>query len=175
MTTTEFVVPTTTDWPDWSTHRRTVGRAVRSSLHCVIATTGPDGTPHVTPIGSVVLTEPGRGIYLEIFASRLGRNLDHDPRFCLLAVDSSKGFWLESLVRGRFTKPPGIRLTGTAGPRREATEQEQARFRRQVAPLRMTRGHRILWTRGDRARDLYFDAAIPLRLGAMTAGTIAAT
>ncbi len=171
MTTTlGATAPPETDWPDWGIHRRTVRRALRSSLHCAIATTNVDGSPHVSPIGSVVLTEPGRGIYLEIFASRVGHNLDRDPRFCLLAVDAGKRFWLESLVRGRFSVPPGIRLKGTAGPRRSATAEEQERFRRQVAPLRFTRGHRILWTRGDRARDLFFDAAIPLRLGAMTAG-----
>ena len=35
-----------------------------------------------------------------------------------MVVNSAKGFWLKSLIMGKFYKHPGIRLTGTAGEKR---------------------------------------------------------
>ena len=56
---------------DWNLVRRGVTDAFRSSLHCSVATSNEDGSPHLTPIGSVLLTEAGRGIYFEIFATQV--------------------------------------------------------------------------------------------------------
>ncbi len=85
-----------------------------------------------------------------------------------MAVDSGKRFWLASLTRGRFTAPPALRLTGTAGPRRPATPSEQQRWLRRVRPVRRLNGHRLLWGDLTHVRDLSFDTALPVRLGKMT-------
>ena len=78
--------------------------------------------PCVTPIGSVALTEPGRGFYFEEFPTRLPRNLRRDPRVSILGVNSSRLFWLRALLFGRFPAPPAIRLGGRTDLVPEARE-----------------------------------------------------
>lgn len=158
----------TIDQDSWDEARRTVRRGLRSSLHCSIASINDDGSAHVSPIGSVILTSPTKGMYFDVFAGRLSRNIDRDPRITVLAVDSSIKFWLRSLAKGRFAASPGIRLIGTAGPRRPATEQEAQRFRQAVRPLRHLKGHDLLWANMGSVRDLDFESIRPIRLGAMT-------
>lgn len=157
----------------WESVTSLFRRTFRSTLHYSVATVGPDGAPHVTPIASVLLTEPGRGILFDIFTSRLAFNLEHDPRLCVMAVDTTKRFWLKSLLRARFGLPPATRLTGTAGPRRRATVEEQQRWLRRVRPLSRLKGHALLWGNLAHVRDLAFDEVVPVRLGSMTrdAGT----
>ncbi len=156
---------------DWPIAQSVFRRAFRSSYHYSIATVSESGDPHVTPIGSVMLTEPGRGLFFDILTSRLSRNLDRDPRVCVMAVDTGKRFWLKSLARGRFAAPPALRLSGTAGPRRPATAEEQARWLRRVRMVRRLNGHAALWGNLDHVRDLSFGRAIPVRLGTMTRST----
>lgn len=157
--------------PDvWRQVRATLRGAGSSSLHCAIASIGADGHPHVTPIGSVMLTEPGRAVYLDVINVQLSRNLDRDPRLTVLAVDSRRLAWVRAMVRGRFETPPGVRLIGTAGPSRPIRDDERERFERRVRLAVRTRGGRRLW--GDptafRARDLTFTAVTPVRIPAMT-------
>jgi hypothetical protein len=62
------------------------------------------------------------------------------------------------------------RLSGTAGSRRWATDEEVARFRRRVRVVRRLKGHDMLWGADRiRARDLEFDLEHPVHLGTMTA------
>lgn len=156
---------------DWPGVKRMFRRGLRSSRHFAIATVGEDGGPHLTPIASVILTEPGKGFFFDIFTERLGENLDRDPRVCVLAVDSGLRFWLGSLLRGRFADPPALRLLGTAGPRRPATPEERERWLRRVRPVRRLVGYRLLWGHLDHVRDLTFDAAIPVGMGPMSGPT----
>lgn len=72
---------------DWAMVRRLVPRTIRSSLHCSIASLNPDGSPHVTPIGSFLPTEKGRGVYFDAFNAQLSANVDRDPRVTILAVN----------------------------------------------------------------------------------------
>lgn len=153
---------------DWKECKEVFRRAFRSSFHYSVATVGADGEPHVAPIGSVLLTGPGRGIYFDIFTSDLSDNVDRDPRVCILAVDSGKWFWFRSLLGGRFIAPPGVRLVGTAGPRRPATDEEKQRWLRRVRAVRRLRGHRLLWSDLEYVRDLEFTGSEPVRLGRMT-------
>lgn len=155
----------------WPEVRDVWHRALATSLAVSVATVGEDGAPHVSPIGSLVLgREPGTGFMLELFSRQTGRNLDRDPRLVVLAVDSSALRFVAALARGRFPNPIGTRLSGTAGPRRWATEEELARFRRRVRAVRRLKGHDLLWGADRmRARDLVFDLEHPVRLGAMTA------
>lgn len=159
-----------TDPAVWQQVRATVRGASASSMHCAIASIGADGHPHVTPIGSVMLTEPGRGVYLDVINVQLSRNIDRDPRIELLAVDSRRRTWLRGLVRGRFDTPPGVRLVGVAGATRPLRDDERERFERRVRWAIRTRGGRRLW--GDpsrfRARDLTFTDVSPVRIPAMT-------
>ena len=70
-----------------------------------------------------------------------------------------------NLVRRGVT---GFRLSGTAGPRRLASAEEQYLWRRKVRRLRRLRGHDMLWGQLTHVRDLGFDAVTPVRIGALT-------
>ncbi|GAB10858.1 pyridoxamine 5'-phosphate oxidase-related protein [Gordonia araii NBRC 100433] len=152
----------------WAQACLVVRRAVRSSLCCSIASTNPDGSPHVTPIGSVMLGDPGTAIYFEAFNKRLAANVDRDPNIAILAVDSRQRLWLPALMRGRFSATPGLRLLGRVAPVRAGTSDEIERFRRVVGPLLRTRGGAALWGSLDTVRDVEIDRIQPLDLGPMT-------
>jgi hypothetical protein len=153
---------------DWEMARQTVRHSFSSSLHCTITSVNADGSAHATPVGSVLLTAPGYGFFFDIFNRQLAHNLDLDPRVTILAVDSSKRLWLSSLLRGHFTRPPGVRLVGEAGPRRLATAVEVQRWHRAVRPLLRTRGGQILWGKLRYVRDLSIETTSPINLGKMT-------
>lgn len=161
-----------TDPEVWRLVRAAVHNGLGSSLHTAIATTSPDGRAHVSPIGSLSLRGPGEGRYLELFNVGLARNLDHDPRFTLLTVDSRLRAWGRALLAGQFTEPPAVRLQGVASPARPATEGDLANFQRRVRPLMWTRGAKALWGRtdGTRVRDLTFTGVVPVRFGTVTRG-----
>ena len=100
---------------DWKDIKSLFNRAFNSSFHYALATVNENGEPHVTPIGSLILREPGHGVYFEEFPRQLSRNLQHNKEVCVLAVNSSRWFWIKSLFSGRFASPPAIRLYGTVG------------------------------------------------------------
>lgn len=144
---------------NWDRIRETVSRAA----HCAIAATDPDGAPTVAPIGTVFLRDDTTGFYFDQYAEALGRNLDRDPRVCLLAVDGRGLFWFRALLTARFPSPPGVRLYGTAGPRRAATEDELRQVRARVRiPARLA-GGRLLWSDFSHVRDISFTDYRPVR------------
>jgi len=156
------------DWPDI---RRVFNSAFSSSLHFAIASSDALGTPHVSPIGSVMLTSPGRGIFLQLYTTGLPRRLAERQELAILAVNSGKAFWFRSLFVGRFIAPPGLRLHArVSGPPRPPTEQEIARFRRRVRVFKRFRGYDLLWKDTGMARDFEVLSAEPIRLGRMTHG-----
>ncbi|MCH9647475.1 MAG: pyridoxamine 5'-phosphate oxidase family protein [Deltaproteobacteria bacterium] len=149
------------DWPE-------IRRIFARSFYASMATVNEDGFPHVTPIGSLLLhREPGRGFWFEIFTTHLPSNLDRDSRLCAMAVDTRLSLWGRALVSGQFPRAPGIRLSGLAGARREATAREQELFERRVRLVRWTRGYKLLWSRFGEGREVTFDRALPIRLGRM--------
>ncbi len=155
----------------WRHIRALVLRAFPSSLHFAFGTVNADGTPHVSPIGSLVLkrNEP-KGLYFEAFTARVPQNLENNPRVCILAVNSSRWFWYKALFRGRFSDPPAVRLIGTAGERRKATPREIELWRKRVRRVRWLRGFHLLWGQFEFVREIEFDAFEPVQLGVMTQG-----
>jgi hypothetical protein len=155
----------------WRTLRRLFASAFATSRCYAIATIGPDGAPHVTPIGALILRGAGRAFFFEEFTRQLGANLDRDPRVCVLAVDAGRWLWLRALFSGRFPRPPAVRLRGRVlGPARPATEAEKALWLRRVRSLRPLPGYRLLWADMARVRELVFEEVEPVETGAMTAG-----
>jgi len=152
----------------WTELKRLAGSVLGSSMHFAIATVNADGTPHVTPIGSLMLTALGEGYFFEVFAVRLCANLDRGSPVTVLGVNSSPWLWLRALIAGRFESPPAFRLTGVAGSRRASTEVERSRWQQKVRFLRLFKGHQLLWGKLDLVRELHFHALEPVRLGAMT-------
>ena len=154
--------------PNWDEVREVVNRGLRSTLHSSIATINDDGSPHVTPIGSLFLDPDYSGRYLELFATGLGHNLDRDPRFTILVVDSSPNLWLSSLESGLFTQSPGVRLVGTAGQRRQPEQNEADEMLAFAEGLKGLKGYDLLWGSGGWVRDLTIERVLPIRIGPMT-------
>lgn len=152
----------------WEEITRLFEASFRSSLHFSIATVTSDGLPHVTPIGSLILTQENKGVYFEQFTTQMPKNFIHQNRVCVLAVNSSRWFWFKSLLRGRFSTPPALRLTGTVGARRKATDHELKLWHRRISFLKNLKGYNLLWKDMLMVREITFDACLPVRLGAMT-------
>lgn len=156
----------------WSQLKPLAGRVVGSSLHFAMATINPDGTPHVTPIGSLILTDPGEAYFFEVLTRQLPRNLEDGSPVAVLGVISSLRLWVPSFVAGRFSTPPAFRLLGVAGERRPSTAAERARWKRKIRYLRWTRGYDRLWARVDTVRELHFHELRPVQIGKLTSGEL---
>ncbi len=152
----------------WMRIRKLFSDSFRTSFHYTFATVGEDGVPRATPIGSLILRPDRTGFYFEEYASGLRKNLEKNRRVCVLAVKTSKWFFLKSLFLGKFTEPAAVRLMGTAGEKRQATDAEIRMFRKRVAPYRMLRGHDMLWKELKYVRDITFDSFEPVRIAGMT-------
>ena len=156
---------------NWNVVKSLFKASFKSSFHFAVASITENGEPHVTPIGSLILGEPGRGFYFEKFPRSLPRNVSSNNRICVLAVNSSRWFWLMSLVGGRFTSPPAVRLHGIAGDLREATETEMALWQKRVKRVGFSKGHAIMWRGMSMVRDIEFTKIEPVQIGEMTRGT----
>ncbi len=154
----------------WHEIRQVCNDAFRSSLHYSIASVTEDGAPHVTPIGSLLLREPGHAIYFEAFTQHMPHNFRHNEKVCVLAVNSGLWFWVKALLRGRFSAPPAIRLHGTVGAPRKAAPDEIERWARRVRRVRRTKGHAIMWANMATVRDIRFSKVEGIHIGAMTQG-----
>lgn len=154
----------------WKTIQKLFEESYKSSLHYAIATVNEDGSPRVTPIAALFLRENRTGFYFEQYADNMARNLNRNPRVCILAVNSEKSFWINWLAAGKCEAPPSVRLIGTVGERREATETEIRMWQNRVAFARGMKGHDLIWKGLRKVRDIYFDAFEPVLLGEMTQG-----
>jgi hypothetical protein len=141
---------------DWQAIRDVLRGALRSSLQVGIASLNPDGSPHVTPIGSLFLGDLGQGFYFEAYAKTLAQNIEHDPRICVSLTNSDRWRFLVAIARGRAGYPFGVRLHGTAGRLRDAMPSEVGQFMRRVRRLRFLRGHGLIWARMRQVRDVQF-------------------
>ncbi len=155
---------------NWNIIRQVFDEAQKSCFHYAVATVNGDGSPSVAPIGSLILRDNLTGYYLEEFPSRMGKNLDRNPRVCVLAVNADKMYWGKSLMDGKFATPPAARLTGTAGKLRQATPDEVAGWQKKVALVSKTKGYKLMWENMTHARDITFDGFEPVETGEMTAG-----
>ncbi len=164
------------DEPTWRMLRRMFHAAFVSSLHVSLGSIDSDGSPRVTPLGSLLLGDLGHAFYFELYATELGRRLTANPQVSVLAVDSARGLWLPALVSARFKRLPGARLYGqAAAATRASTEEERARLRRRFGVLRKLPGGRALWpgvdgpeSRALPVRDIRIDRVEALRLGPLT-------
>ncbi len=155
---------------NWPALKRLFRASINSSFHYAIASVNESGEPHVTPIGSLILDRPGHGYYFEEFTQQMAKNFSHNPQVCVLAVNSGRWYWLKSLFAGRFKSPPAVRLLGTVGESRAATEEEIARWQRHVGPVHFTRGHKLLWRNMKRVREIHFHRIEAVKIGRMTQG-----
>jgi uncharacterized protein len=155
---------------NWETIRTVFEEAYKSCFHFAMATVNEDGSPHVTPIGALILRDDQTGFYFEENPKKMPGNLKQNPRVCILAVNADKTFWVNSLVQGKFTAPPAVRLLGRTGKPREATADEVAAWQEKIALAKGTKGYSLMWEKFGRVRDITFDAFEPVLVGEMTMG-----
>lgn len=153
---------------NWKNIKKLFVKAARTTGHFSFATTGKDGIPHVTPIGSLFLTDFCRGFYFEEYVAQMAKNLKDNRRICVMAVNGSNMAFLRALIRGRTDGPVSIRLTGRVGDKREATKREQEKFLKLVKPFRWTRGYKVIWNNLRHVRDIQFDSIEPVKIGTFT-------
>ncbi|GAG80953.1 unnamed protein product, partial [marine sediment metagenome] len=79
-------------------------------------------------------------------------------------------FWARSLMDGKFSTPPAVRLMGTVGEAREATSEEIAEWQERIALAKGLKGYHLMWEQMGRVRDIWFEAFKPVYLGKMTDG-----
>ena len=158
------------DTNDWQTLKRLFGATFRNTLHFSIGSLGVGGDPIVTPVGSVLLHEPGHASYFELYAHGLGQRVSKDPRISVLAVDSGRWLWLNALWRGRFARLPAIRLVGRAdGAVRPPSDSERQRMLKRIRGVRHLKGGRAVWHDFDcPVRDLWIDRIDGINLGALS-------
>ncbi|MDD5223752.1 MAG: pyridoxamine 5'-phosphate oxidase family protein [bacterium] len=144
----------------------------KSMGNYAFATINEDGSPHVSPIGSLFLRADQTGFYFEEYSRILNKNLNRDNRICVLAVDFRKSFWARSFIRGRYIAPPAVRIIGTVGERRKATPEEIKMFRgiRWVRLFRWLglKGYKAGWKPLSHVRDVKFSSFEPIHAGIMT-------
>lgn len=144
----------------------------KSMGNYAFATANEDGSPHVSPIGSLFLRDNQTGFYFEEYSRILNKNLNRDNRICVLAVNFIKSFWARSFILGRYTAPPAVRLIGTVGERRKATPEEITMFRG-IFWVKLFRwlglkGYQAGWRPLSHVRDVKFNSSEPVHAGIMT-------
>ena len=153
---------------NWSAIRKHFSQSFGSSLHVSIASVDADNAPTVTPVGTVFLNEDQTGFYYEKFVSSLPKHALQNNQICILAVNSSKLFWLKSLFKARFNTYPAYRLYGKLGERREATEPEIRALKKRLKTTRRLKGHKYLWGDMKEVREISFHKGEKINIGKMT-------
>ena len=143
-------------------------KAFKTNRYYAVASVDKDGNPHITPIGSLILREDCTGFFSERFPEKSRKNYKTNDRIAVMAINTGFFFWFKSIRKGVFESPPGVRLYGRVGKRREATEEERARWLKRVNIAKGTRGYHLLWKDMVCVRDIHFDGARPVEAGSMT-------
>lgn len=130
---------------DWKAIKQVFAKAQKSNMHVNVASVSKDGMPNITPIGTVFLNKDGTGFLFDSYTEKLAENLKYNNNVCLSAVNSGKTFWLSSLIKGKFSDYPGVRLYAKLGELRVATDEEKLRVNARIRSLKWTRGSQLIW------------------------------
>jgi len=153
---------------DWPAIRAHFNKSIRSNFHVSVGSVAKDGNPTVTPIGSLFLNSGQKGFYFERYTSSLPLNSEFNKNICVLAVNSNVWFWVQSLLKSKFKKQPAIKLHGTLGARREATEVELSRLKKRTKFFKISKkGYDYLWGDMKHVREISFTKVEGMKLGNM--------
>lgn len=152
----------------WNKIRKHFSQAFASSLHVSVASYDGQSGLTVTPIGSMFLNDNASGFYFEMFPSKLPANSNEHPEIAVLAVRSSRLFWIRSLFKSEFSNYPAVKLYGVLGAKREAHKKEIRALQRRVRWTSVLQGHKYLWGSMHMVREIKFHSAEIIKLGKMT-------
>ncbi len=138
------------------------------AMFCSVATVNAEGMPHVSPIGSVVLNNSQSGWFFQKFTKNIPLNAEHCEYATIMAVNSSRWFWLKSLLKGAFKQPPAMRILVKLGQVRPATEKEGGKFKRRVNIFKRTKGYDMMWKDMSHIREFEIIEYKPVFIGKMT-------
>lgn len=153
---------------NWDKIRLHFNKSFRSNFHVSIASVTSDNIPTVTPIGSLFLNNDQTGFYFEKYPTKIPMYSKINKKICVLAVNSNRWFWINSLFKGRFSTYPGIKLYGILGEKRKATEIDIKRLNRRMKMTKGMKGHKYLWGSMTMVREITFTKAEQINLGEMT-------
>jgi hypothetical protein len=113
----------------WPFIRDYFEKAVKASRFVSFATVSESGEPTVTPIGSLLLNDDQTGFYMERCPRSIPANAEHNRQFCVLAENTRLAYLARRLLGEGVL---GIKLYGTLGEKRPASEIEILRIRRRL-------------------------------------------
>ncbi|NMH89588.1 pyridoxamine 5'-phosphate oxidase family protein [Flavivirga algicola] len=154
---------------DWNKIRKHFNKSFASNFYVSVASVDSENNPTVTPIGSLFLNDNQTGFYFEKFPSKLPEHATHNPRVCLLGVNSGRLFWIKALFKEKFGDFPAMKLYGELGEKRKATEKEIKRLNRRMKATNGLKGNTYLWKKMEFVREIKFTKAEKINLGKMTA------
>lgn len=131
--------------------------------YCAFSTVNKDGSPRIAPYTSLILGDNKQGFYFDELSSHTSANLEKDQRICVLIVINSRWFWIKTVIWGRFDHPPGVRLIGEVGKKREATKNEIAAFKNPLKALRFFKGYEPIWGFMKQGREIHFNDFEPVK------------
>jgi uncharacterized pyridoxamine 5'-phosphate oxidase family protein len=152
---------------DWKIVKKHISESFKTSMHVSIASLTNKGYPSVRPIGTLFLNDNQTGFYFEKFSSGLSQNTKENNKVCVLAVNSSKTFWIKSLFNGSFKKHPALKIYGELGQKRKATKKELYALKRRMRNTKNLKGHKYLWEDMNFVRELTFTEVEVMKLGKM--------
>lgn len=155
-------------YSNWDKIRLHFNKSFRSNFHVSIASVTSDNIPTVTPIGSLFLNNDQTGFYFEKYPTKIPMYSKINKKICVLAVNSNRWFWINSLFKGRFSTYPGIKLYGKLGEKRKAAEIEIKRLNRRMKMTKGLKGHKYLWGSMTMVREITFTKAEQINLREMT-------
>ena len=131
---------------EWQQIKRVIEKSQRAAMYCSIATVDQTGQPNITPIGTVFLADDQTGFFFDTYSESFKTNLTLNNKACLQAVNSDRMFWLKSMILGKFSDYPGVRLFIEIDVLRPATNQEMALVQQRIRPLKWTKGSQLIWS-----------------------------
>lgn len=153
---------------DWNKIRQHFNKSFRSNFYVSIASVDSENNPTVTPIGSLFLNDNRAGFYFEKYPSKLPIHVKTNRNICALGVNSNTLFWLKSLLKGKFSNYPAIKLYGKLGEIRKATDKEINRLNRRMRTTKGLKGNKYLWGEMQFVREIIFTKVEKINLGEMT-------
>ncbi len=153
---------------NWSAIRVHFNKSFHSNLHVAIASVDHKNNPTVTPIGTFFLNRDQTGFYFEKYPTKLPQNANANTNICVLGVNSNKWFWLKSLFNVKFDYYPALKLYGTLGKRRIATDIENSRLKRRMKTTKFLKGNTYLWGDMEYVREISFTRVEKANIGKMT-------
>lgn len=153
---------------NWQLIKEHFNVSFKTSLCVSMASVDKDNEPTVTPIGTVFLNKDQTGFYFEKFPKKIPINVKTNKNICVLAVNSSKWFWIKALYKSKFNTYPAIRLYGELGEKRKATDIEISRMNRRMRTTKGLKGNMYIWGKMEFVREIKFIKAEGINIGKMT-------